>query len=236
MELLTLNTSALITALAMGALFILFGGWTGLELGLVMLYFLMLSAIVTYIGYTYKISRRLTQKERSVWNVLANGLGPLMFALLFFYSLDKGSASLAIASFFGFFGSVASVTADKFSSELGVLDGTPRMIFTMKKVKKGTSGGITWLGIAVGAAAAFLIALAVIPVELFSVNLMFYGAGITLALLIVTVSGIFGTLIDSALGYFEEKKKGNKYTSNFLCSIIGGLIAMGLAAAIFAVL
>lgn len=235
MAILTLNNSALIAAVLMGVLFILFGGWMGILLGLVMFYFLTLSAIVTYLGYSYKIRRRLTQKERSIWNVLANGIGPLIFALLLFYSLHVLDYALAVAFFFGFFGSVASITADKFGSELGVLDGAPRMIFTMKKVKKGTSGGVTLVGIAVGVLASVLIALLVIPFELSQINLLFFGIGILGAVFIITVSGLFGTLVDSMLGYFEEKGHGNKYTSNFICSIAGGLIAMGIVAVMIAI-
>jgi uncharacterized membrane protein len=39
-------------------------------------------------------------------------------------------------------------------------------------------------------------------------------------------SGFCGGLVDSLLGYYEEKGIGNKYTSNAICGIAGALIAM----------
>ena len=133
--------------------------------------------------------------------------------------------------------SVAAVTADKFSSELGVLDGEPTSIVTFKKVEKGTSGGVTLFGIGMGVLGAFLIAI-VSAFVFFLFNPVLFGCPqsgcgsvpLLLILLIVAacIGGFFGTISDSYLGYFEEKGVGNKYTSNFICSIIGALAGFAI--------
>jgi uncharacterized protein (TIGR00297 family) len=228
MAFLTLNRSAVVVALAIGILLVIFGRGIGFLFAALMVYFLALSAFVTYFGYYYKVARKLTQRERGAWNVIANGAGPLIFAAVFFFGFVMNSNTVMLSSFFGFFGSVAAITADKFSSELGVLNGMPKMIFTMKKVDKGVSGGVTLFGVGMGILAAFLIALIVIPFNAYNSGVFFYNITVLFAILCVTVSGLFGTLVDSMLGYFEEKGIGNKYTSNFFCSIAGGLLGMAL--------
>ena len=35
---------------------------------------------------------------------------------------------------------------------------------------------------------------------------------------------MFGNFIDSLLGHFEEKRIGNKYTSNLVCSVAGAAL------------
>lgn len=228
MAFLTLNTSAVAVAIIMGVLLALFGRNIGFLFVVLMLYFLVLSAIVTRVDFYYKVSRKLTQRERGAWNVVANGFGPLIFAGIFFIGVGLGSNLLAVASLFGFFGAVASITADKFGSELGVLDGIPRMILTMKKVSKGTSGGITAFGLGMGVVASLLVAALAVPLGFYAAGLSFSGITALSAFGIVVASGLFGTLIDSVLGYFEEKGTGNKYTSNFVCSLAGGLLGVAL--------
>jgi uncharacterized protein (TIGR00297 family) len=211
-------------------------GWAlGLYYVLVMLFFLAISAVVTKVGATYKMSIRQYQKPRGVRNVLANGMGPLIFTMLVYLTLGN------IAFVAGFIGSVAAVMADKFSSELGILDGRPMSIITFKKVKKGESGGITGVGLAAGALGAGVVAIVASIVYLFifpqiyNCPAMIVGAptqpqcgGYALLLLICAtlIGGFVGTLVDSVLGHFEERGIGNKYTSNFVCSIFGGLIGI----------
>ena len=43
---------------------------------------------------------------------------------------------------------------------------------------------------------------------------------------VVVFSGLAGDLADSVLGYFEEKGIGNKYTSNFVCAVVGVAISI----------
>ena len=118
---------------------------------------------------------------------------------------------------YSFVASVAAITADKFASEFGVLMASPVDIITQKKVRKGTSGGVSASGTVVGALAAFLIGLSVFAI----------GAPVAVFAVIV-LSGIVGNAVDSLLGHFEEKKIGNKYTSNLLCSASAALLCFAI--------
>ncbi len=236
MDYLTLDVNGVILAFIMAFVMIFVAtftvptivqGWIlGLYYVLVMLYFLAVSALVTKIGTTYKMSIRQYQKPRGVRNVLANGLGPLIFTMLVY--LIWGN----IAFIAGFIGSVAAVMSDKFSSELGILDGKPISIVTFKTVKKGQSGGITWVGLIAGAGGAAVIAIVASAAYLFLFPTSYSCPGgcggnpLVLLVCATFVGGFVGTLVDSILGHFEEKGIGNKYTSNFVCSIFGGLVAV----------
>jgi hypothetical protein len=49
----------------------------------------------------------------------------------------------------------------------------------------------------------------------------------------IIVGGFIGTLVDSILGHFEEKGIGNKYSSNFVCSVAGGILSVILYSLVF---
>ncbi len=226
MTFLTLDSRATLVSLALGILLILLGGRLGAFFFIVMLYFLVISAIVTWIGTPYKKKRQLYEKSRGMKNVVANSAIPLVMAIAFFVS-TMFFAGLEQLIVFGFIGSVAAVAADKFSSELGVLDGDPIMIFTFKKVRKGVSGGVTWFGLLMGIFGAFMISL--------SAALLvggFFAPGLWYLVIGIVLSGFIGTVADSVAGYFETNGIGNKFTSNAIASIAGALAAM----AIFAIL
>jgi uncharacterized protein (TIGR00297 family) len=122
---------------------------------------------------------------------------------------------------------VAAIAADKFESEIGIFDGMPRMIFTFKKVRKGTSGAMTLLGLFSGVLASLLVALMLIlvihPLQVLYATSTSLAAS---AVLSVIIGGFVGSVVDSVLGYYEEKGIGNKYTSNLVCGICGALVGM----------
>lgn len=228
MDFLTLDWGGVVLAFVFGALFLFLGMWLGVFFLLAMIVFLLLSAIVTYIDLGYKKRLGIGQEPRGVRNVLANGLPPMIIATVFYLSVKAGNGSVALLAVIGFIASVAAITADKFSSEIGVLSrGNPRMIFSMKKVRKGTSGAISLLGIASGFIGALVVALLTILVArgLF-VFRSAYPFGIEKAIFSIAFAGFIGSIVDSALGYYEERGIGNKYTSNFLCGVAAGIIAM----------
>ena len=122
--------------------------------------------------------------------------------------------------------------ADKFSSELGVLDGMPRLIFTFRKVKRGVSGGVTSLGLAAGLLGSLLIAVGIFLIWDYISAVSGYGAyDILVVFMSIAIAGFSGTVIDSMLGYYEERGVGNKFTSNFMCSVCGAIISVLLALA-----
>jgi len=213
--LLTLDEKGIISALIFAVLILFFGGSEGLFFLSLLILFLVLSAIATNIGKKKKSEQGLYEKSRGWKNVVANGLVPLLVVVLFYFAHSSFEETLV----FGYIASIAAITADKFASEIGVLDGTPIMLLTLKKIKKGTSGGVTALGLAASFVAALLIALTSFIISL---NLV--------AFLIVLFSGYTGNIIDSLLGYYEEKGFGNKFTTNLACALSGFIISIILLA------
>ncbi|KAL1952944.1 hypothetical protein VTO42DRAFT_3928 [Malbranchea cinnamomea] len=111
----------------------------------------------------------------------------------------------------GIVANYAAVAADTFSSELGILSkSAPRLItsLSLRKVPRGTNGGVTFVGLGAGALGAFLIALTSLVLlpfcssESASVS---HGEAWTWErkaywLLGVTIWGTLGSLLDSVLG------------------------------------
>ena len=181
----------------------------------VLIDFLVLSALATHAKEDAKSVLKGYEKTRSWKNVVANGLVPVMVVVLYFASQAYWNANQQTTQIlvFVFVASVAAITADKFASEFGVLGSQePKDILTNKKVRRGTSGGITWFGSLVGLAGAALVGMTVFAL-----------GGSVVVFIVVVVGGVFGNLIDSLLGHFEERKVGNKYTSNLVCSAAGAL-------------
>lgn len=228
MDFLTLDWGGVAIAIVFAFLFFELGLSLSYFFLLAMLVFLVLSAMVTYIDLQYKKRLGIGQDPRGVRNVLANGLPPMIMAFLFYYFSRSGNGTFALLAVIGFLASVAAITADKFNSEIGVLSREkPHMIFTLKKVKKGTSGAISLLGTLAGLMGALIVSLLAVLVAM---RLAFfhsvYPFGIERAVGAITIAGFAGSFVDSLLGYYEEQGIGNKYTSNFLCGLFAGFIAM----------
>jgi uncharacterized protein (TIGR00297 family) len=176
--------------------------------------FLVLSSIVTKAREQEKTGIRGYGKIRGWKNVVANGLVPVIVVLAYFIYINFIGISPIHETYvvFSFIAAVSAITADKFASELGVFGPQPVDILTRRKVRKGTSGGVTWVGSLFGLIGAALIA----------ANAFALGASIYIFAIII-ISGAIGNIIDSIFGHFEEKGIGNKYTSNILCSIAGAI-------------
>ncbi len=227
MEFLTLDVGGIVLAVILGAMLLVLGMGLGYFFLSAMIVFLVLSAIVTWTGIKRKRRMGIGQSSRGIKNVLANGMPAIIMTVIFYFANTTGNEMMALAAAVGFLGSIAAITADKFNSEIGILDGVPHMIFTMRKVKKGTSGGITILGAVAGLAGAVMISFLIVPVAgqlglLAGVN----SISIPKSIAVITISGLIGSFIDSGLGYYEERGIGNKFTSNFACGIAAGMIAM----------
>ncbi len=210
----TLDLKGVIAAIALGLAVLVLGGYAGPYFLFVLLFFLILSAAATEIGKEKKKELGTYEKARSWKNVVANGLVALFIACayridLLFYFAPKLFLVIAYTA------SMSGVTADKFASEIGVLDGDPVMLLNLKKVRKGTSGAITILGTLASMLGSFLLSLSLL---LLQVSWAY--------IILITAFGFVGSIVDSIAGYFEEKGKGNKYTSNLLCAISSTLLAI----------
>ncbi len=211
---LTLDFRALALAIVIGLIIFFAGGQMGWFFLAVILFFLVLSAVVTRIGKKRKVRLGVYEESRGWKNVISNGIVPVVIVALFAFYPESAGKAASYAIIAAYISSVAAITADKFSSELGVLGNAPRMIFTFRKVKRGVSGGVTGVGLAAGLIGAALI-------STFGVT-----SGIDFASLfaITTLSGLAGDIVDSAAGYFEEKGFGSKYTSNIAAAVAGAAI------------
>ena len=214
-SLFTLDISGTLLALVFGITIFYLGLGMWWFFIAVLVDFLVLSALATRAKEDAKSKLKGYEKTRSWKNVVANGLVPVIVVVLYFAAQSYWNANQQTAQIlvFAFVASVAAITADKFASEFGVLGSQePKDILTNKKVRKGTSGGITWFGSLVGLAGAVLVGITVFAI-----------GGSVVVFVVVVLGGALGNLIDSLLGHFEEMKIGNKYTSNLVCSAVGAL-------------
>lgn len=182
--------------------------------------FFLLGVLVTKIGHAEKA--RLTKSSdgssggegpRNWMQVVANGGVASALILVHTYlhmstpymSLRTGlspawhAPGLERILPIGIMAQYAAVAADTFGSELGILAKTTPVLVTApwKKVPRGTNGGVTIEGLGYGLLASFLIT----AIAYFGVYAMppYRGLHSQVALL-VCVSGVFGSVLDSFLG------------------------------------
>jgi len=177
--------------------------------------FVIIGAIFTAYKWMKKKKSKLGEKEegRSLSNVLGNGLPPLIFALLFALFSEQNLYLLT-----AYICAVSALAADTASSEVGVLSKKkPIMITTLKRVEKGTDGGISILGTSAGIFASLIISLIALILEI--VNFKIF--------IIVILAGLIGNLMDSLVGATLERGKiFGKQETNFVCGISGGIAGM----------
>jgi uncharacterized protein (TIGR00297 family) len=184
----SLNTSGAIAATVVGTVIFGVGGWQWA--------ILLLTFFITSSGLSRAFKKRkqgLDEKyskghERDAGQVFGNGGIAAFFALL------HGFFPEALWPWLGFAAALAAVNADTWATELGALNPRPpRMITNLaRQVEKGTSGGVSLVGTSAALAGSGLIAaLAVLlsPAPL-----------ITGYWLLITFSGLIGSLFDSLLG------------------------------------
>lgn len=198
-----LDKLSAITGGIIGYMVLFTGGWRWLSL---LILFFTLGTIATNYKYATKSKYHLSQKKRSVENVLGNGLVPLIFALQ--------------GNLVGFAASLASVTADTVSSEIGVLSkGQPVSILDLKtEVKRGTNGGVSLLGNVMTLIGSGAVALGVF--------LLFGDVKIGW---MTFWAGAFGCVTDSVLGAtLENDGVVGNHMVNLLSSLSAGIVAVWL--------
>ncbi len=214
----TLDNPGTVSAILLGTAVFFLGINYGVFFLADLIFFLVISTIVTSAGKHRKMWMGTYEKSRTWKNVAANGAIPLLWTVVYAaaYVLNRHFTTLILIAYIA---SISAVMADKFASELGVLDGEPYTLLTLKKAKKGTSGAVTPFGLFASLFGSAVIAMSVFV--LYS-NVYYF--------VIIAVSGLFGSLTDSIFGYFEEKGVGNKYTSNIACAVAGSLLSVLLLA------
>ncbi|MHB1829923.1 MAG: DUF92 domain-containing protein [Candidatus Micrarchaeaceae archaeon] len=211
----TLDVSGTLLAVLFGLITFYFGLQLWWFFMAVLVDFLVLSAIATRAKEEEKMRMKGYEKVRSWKNVVANGMVPVAIVVIYFVFASYEGVSPAGSQIivYSFIASLAAVTADKFASEFGVLYGHPKDIITQARVRRGTSGGITWMGTLMGLVGSALIGLTALSI---GASLMVFD--------VIVIAGVVGNVVDSVLGHFEEQGIGNKYTSNIVCAVTGSVL------------
>jgi uncharacterized protein (TIGR00297 family) len=193
----SLTSSGALGALVVGTVIFAMGG---LGWGLLLVAFFVTSSVLSH--YQERAKEPLAEKfqkghRRDIGQVLANGSWGALMALTFgFYPHPVFFAAFA--------GAMATVNADTWATELGVLSKiAPRLITNGRVVVVGTSGGVTPFGTFVAFLGALLIgALASLFVLLAPDPLLRVARSRDLLLfpLVITAAGLLGSLFDSLLG------------------------------------
>jgi uncharacterized protein (TIGR00297 family) len=230
-------------------------GLGGLPWAAVLLTFFISSSALSRLARRYKV--RLDDKfakgsQRDWAQVLANGgLGMALVTLQVFFPDNP-------LIWYAYIGAMAAVNADTWATELGVLSSRrPRLITTGLPVERGTSGGITRLGLMASLAGAGLVGLVG-----GLVRLPVGPESLALAVGAALLGGLAGSLADSWLGatyqaiYYcpqcekaterhpfhvcgtpTRQVKGFRWLNNDLvnvaCSVVGAAAAVTAAIPIF---
>ena len=189
---------------------------TGLAGFALMAAFFVIGSSVTRLGYRIKLSRGIAQEKggaRGWRNALANGGVPAILAVM------AGMTSGGMRELFtlAYAASVATAAADTCSSVIGKAYGRRTfLITTLQPVAPGTEGAVSLEGTLGGALGGAAVA--------------FLGAGLGLygwaAAALVAVAGLLGSLAESVIGTFAEKRGFlNNDQLNALNTAIGAAIA-----------
>lgn len=168
-----------------------FGGWMVFS---ALLIFFIVGSILSKVGKSKEEIERRVHKNQGArrWiQVYANAGAAVLMVVLGRWTGNSIYQDAAIIVF-------AAALADTASSEIGMLSKrAPVSILTFRPTQVGLSGGISFLGISAGLFFAFVMAL------------LFVSRGVEMVL-ICTVFGILGSLLDSILGEAFQAKYASR--------------------------
>lgn len=182
----SLTRSGAIGAIAVGLL--IYSGFSLKGLLLLGCFFGSSSLLSKFQGHKKSNLQDMLEKgdRRDIVQVMANGGVPAILGL--FYSTSQ---NIDQAILLGFCISIAAANADTWASEIGTLSRQkPRLLLTLKKVERGTSGAVSLLGTSAAFAGAAFIS--IIAGFLFSLSLF--------SMFIIISFGFIGNIIDTLLG------------------------------------
>ena len=191
-----LSASGAVGAVIVGTLIFGLGGW---EWGLLLITFFVSSSWLSHFRKEDKeqVAEKFAKgSRRDIGQALANaGLGSILAVVSVRYP-----EPLLFAAFVGV---MATVNADTWATELGILSRIPpRLITSGDEVPPGTSGGVTSLGIWASVAGAMLIG--TVATALVQLGSLLSGNGWSLRAisysLLAVFGGLVGSLFDSLLG------------------------------------
>jgi uncharacterized protein (TIGR00297 family) len=166
---------------------------TGIPWVIIIFAFVILGSTFTFVGYNKKVKYSCNEFEvrRGYSNVLANGAVALFAAIAEGFTSIIGLDGWIFAVIY--VGAIATATADTLATEIGLLSKKePILITNFKKVKPGTSGGITLIGLVASILAAL------------TISTLSYIFGIPeqsiKILIVISLAGFLGSIIDSLFG------------------------------------
>ena len=168
-----------------------------------------------------KADRGVAQENdgaRGTGNVLANSAVALVAVIGYAAAASVDAPSALFA--FAFAGATATAMADTLSSEIGGLYDGPRLVTTLQRVEPGTDGAITWQGEVAGLTGALVVGgIAAVGMP---VGDPVVGGGV------VVLAGVVGMTVDSLLGALIEGDRIGNQAVNFLATLSGAVVAVGL--------
>ncbi|MGQ4832885.1 MAG: DUF92 domain-containing protein [Candidatus Asgardarchaeia archaeon] len=193
-----LTVGGIITAFIIGVITMTFGGKTWF---LLLVMFLFTSSAVTKYKSNAKNKVAIEKFEkggvRDAFQVSANGLIPAIMAVIENFIPSD-------IFFAAFIAAVATVTADTWGTEIGILSKSPpRSVINFKRVEPGTSGGVTKIGTIAAFSGATLIGITAFSSRLLAILLSNNLAELNLiwwTIIIGAVGGFAGCFMDSLLG------------------------------------
>lgn len=180
-----------------------------------------LAWITTRIGYQRKQTLGVAEKRegRNASQVIANlGVATVCAAIYAMGSARFGTRNLILL--LAMSASLSEAAADTISSELGqAFGGKALLVTTWKSVPAGTNGGVTLIGTLAGIAAAVIVS-----------TVCFSGGVLPRSwLMISVVAAILGTVADSILGaWLERRHLLNNDAVNFLSTLVAALVSFWL--------
>ncbi|MBI4361339.1 DUF92 domain-containing protein [Candidatus Micrarchaeota archaeon] len=203
-----LTEKGVIAAMGVGITLFALGGWTWFSL--LALFFISSAA---WSKFKKNEKKPFTQEHektdvRDAWQVLANSLFAVVLAAIHFLNPDA-------ALFAAFAAAVATVTADTWATEIGILDPNAYSILHRSKAQRGDSGVVSAGGLAAAAGASVFIALSAVLLNTVNNDLAVHGfsdiltaqfVGGAMFVAIVAVAGFFGSVADSWLGATIQAK------------------------------
>nr|WP_303647572.1 DUF92 domain-containing protein [Haloarchaeobius amylolyticus] len=221
----TASVEGMLTGILLSVLTIVLGGlgWFAL-----LITFFGVGALATKFKYDTKKARGVAEENegaRGTGNVLGNAAVALV-AVLGFAAASVDLLTVDPTYFlFAFAGSLSTALSDTLSSEIGAVFDDPRLVTTWQRVEPGTDGAVTWQGELAGIAGA--VAIATIAVAVFpgadpSMTVTPTGGGVVL------LAGVAGMTVDSLLGATIEGGVVGNQGVNFLATLSGAIVAVGL--------
>ena len=179
--------------------------------------YLLFGSLVTKIGYKFKKEEGIAEKRggrRGPENVLGSAATGLFFAIMAKLNL----ADLVLLNI-GFAASFVAKLADTFGSEIGKRFGVKTYLITsLKKVDRGTEGGISLEGTFASFLGAIFMAFVMLRLSIISTKFHF---------IIVAFSGFLATLFESVIGAkYQNKYKLSNEIVNAIQTSISAIIAI----------